>query len=64
MIALGLPWPVTSTRPARRTAASARPGLAENSREEIHFVFTHQVSCKCRAGQGPTVRPDCPLFAG
>jgi len=51
MIALGLPLAVTSTRPARLTADKARPGLAENSREASHFVFKHQVSCKCSACQ-------------
>jgi hypothetical protein len=51
MIALGFPLAVTKTRPALPTAAKARPGLAENSREAIHFVFMDLVSCKCRARQ-------------
>jgi hypothetical protein len=46
-LGVGAPSPlaVTKTRPALPTAARARPGLAENSREAIHFVVMDQVSC-------------------
>jgi len=52
MIALGFPFAVTSTLPSRPTVARARPGLAENSREASHLVFTHPMSCNCSARQG------------
>ena len=58
MMALGFPFTVTSTRPARPTAASARPGFAENSRDASHFVFIPpsvvQMSCMSN-------RPDVPV---
>ena len=41
------------------TVASARPGLAENSRDASHLVFMPAVSCRCRACQeaGPAHAP-------
>ena len=56
MIAFGLPLAVTRTRPERPTAAKARPGWAENSREASHFVFMAftvvQLSCMSRKRRG------------
>ena len=55
MITFGFLFTVTRTLPEPLTSLSARPGLAESSREAIHLVLIWLLSCKCRARQAVSI---------